>query len=187
MRSAITKRVIGSGLLWFAIGAIAIALGCAGSEYGAEEGDAGRPGGRDSLTGEEIGGSEFERYGDTMGSELSPSEREALGLQSVYFDFDQFSLSGSARETLRRNAEILRSNPDILVEIQGNCDDRGSEEYNLALGERRARSAKDYLVNSGISRGRISTVSFGESNPAAMGSSERAWQLNRRDDFIPKR
>jgi peptidoglycan-associated lipoprotein len=92
-----------------------------------------------------------------------------------------------ARETLRRNAEILRSHPEILVEIQGNCDDRGSEEYNLALGERRARAAKDYLVNSGIGRQRISTVSFGESNPAAMGQSERAWQLNRRDDLVPKR
>jgi peptidoglycan-associated lipoprotein len=187
MRPAITKRVIGSGLLWFAVGAIALAMGCAGSEYGAEEGDAARPGGRDSLTGEEVGGSEFERYGDTMGSELSPAERQALGLQPVYFDFDQFSLDATARQTLSRNAEILRNNPDILVEIQGNCDDRGSEEYNLALGERRARAAKEYLVNSGISHGRISTVSFGESNPAAMGSSERAWQLNRRDDLIPKR
>ena len=69
----------------------------------------------------------------------------------------------------------------------GNCDERGSEEYNLALGERRARAAKEYLVNSGISNRRISTVSFGESNPVATGRSERAWQLNRRDDFVPSR
>ena len=135
----------------------------------------------------DFGGSEFERYGGAAGSELSPEERAALGLQTVYFDFDQYSLSSGARETLRRNTEILRSRPEILVEIQGNCDDRGSEEYNLALGEQRARSAKDYLVDSGVPRQRISTVSFGESNPAAMGQSERAWQLNRRDDFVPKR
>jgi peptidoglycan-associated lipoprotein len=122
-----------------------------------------------------------------MGSELSSVERDALGLETVYFDFDQYSLNSAAREILRRNAEILRSHPEILVEIQGNCDDRGSEEYNLALGERRAKSAKDYLVNSGIPRGRISTVSFGESNPATIGQTESAWRLNRRDEFVPKR
>jgi peptidoglycan-associated lipoprotein len=187
MRPAIGKRAIKSTLLWIAIGAVAAALGCASSsEYADEEGDA-ASGGRSSLSGEEVGGSDFERYGGTMGSELSSRERDALGLQTVYFDFDQFSLNSTARETLRRNAEILRSHSDILVEIRGNCDERGSEEYNLALGERRARSAKDYLVNSGISRQRISTVSFGESNPAATGRSERAWQLNRRDDFVPNR
>jgi peptidoglycan-associated lipoprotein len=186
MRSAIGKRITRSGLLWIAISAVAAALGCAGSsELGEEEGAGSGRG--SSLYGEDVGGSEFERYGGSMGSELSPAERDALGLQTVYFDFDQFSLSGAAREALRRNAEILQSHSDILVEIQGNCDDRGSEEYNLALGERRARSAKDYLVNSGISRGRISTVSFGESNPASMGQTERVWQLNRRDDFVPKR
>jgi peptidoglycan-associated lipoprotein len=186
MRPAIGKRITKSGLLWIAIAAIVAALGCAGSsEFG--EGDDATSGRGSALLGEEVGGSEFERYGGAMGSELSASERDALGLQTVYFAFDEFSLSGTARETLRRDAEILRSHPEILVEIQGNCDDRGSEEYNLALGERRARAAKDYLVNSGISRQRISTVSFGESNPAAMGQSERAWQLNRRDDFVPKR
>jgi peptidoglycan-associated lipoprotein len=202
MRPAIRKRITKSGLLWIAIAAIVAALGCAGSsEFG--EGDEATSGRGSDLLGEEVGGSEFERYGGAMGSELSASERDALGLQTVYFAFDEFSLSGTARETLRRDAEILRSHPEILVEIQGNCDDRGSEEYNLALGERRARAAKDYynlalgerraraakdyLVNSGISRQRISTVSFGESNPATMGQSERAWQLNRRDDFVPKR
>lgn len=188
MRPVIGKRVIEYGLLWIAIGAVAAALGCASSsEYADGEGDDAASGSRSSLSGEEVGGSDFERYGGTMGSELSPQERDALGLQTVYFDFDQFSLSGTARETLRRNAEILRSHPEILVEIRGNCDERGSEEYNLALGERRARSAMDYLVNSGISNRRISTVSFGESNPVATGRSERAWQLNRRDDFVPNR
>jgi peptidoglycan-associated lipoprotein len=186
MRSAIRKRGTRSGLLWIAILAIAAALGCAGSsEF--EEGDDATSGRGSALLGTEVGGSEFERYGGSMGSELSAAERDALGLQTVYFAFDEFSLSSTARETLRRNAEILRSHPEILVEIQGNCDDRGSEEYNLALGERRARAAKDYLVNSGIGRQRISTVSFGESNPAAMGQGERAWQLNRRDDLVPKR
>jgi peptidoglycan-associated lipoprotein len=177
-----TRSVLG----WIAILAMAAALGCAGSSDFDEEGDA-SSGRGNALLGQEVGGSDFERYGGALGSELSDAEREALGLRTIYFDYDQFSLDGAARETMRRNAEILRSNPDILVEIQGNCDDRGSEEYNLALGERRARSAKDYLVNSGISRGRISTVSFGESNPAAIGQSERAWRLNRRDEFVPKR
>jgi len=188
MRPAIGKRITRSLLLWTAIGAAAAALGCAGSSE-LDEGDGSTSGsGRSgALYGQDVGGSEFERYGGGTGSELSAAERDALGLETVYFDFDQFSLSGIARETLRRNAEILHSHSEILVEIQGNCDDRGSEEYNLALGEQRARSAKDYLVDSGIPRERISTVSFGESNPAAAGQSERTWQLNRRDDLVPKR
>lgn len=186
MRSSIGKRVSGNGLLWIALPALAFALACAGSSE-LEEGAGGAGSGRDgSMYGEEVGGSEFERYGAT-GSELSQAERDALGLQSVYFDFDQFSLDDAARGTLRRNAEILHGHSDILVEVQGNCDERGSEEYNLALGERRAQSVKDYLVNSGISRGRIATVSYGESNPQAMGHGEAAWRLNRRADFVPKR
>lgn len=187
MRSSIGKRVTRSGLLWIALSSVAAALACAGSSE-LEEGEGGAGSGRgSSMYGEEVGGSDFERYGGAMGSELSQAERDALGLQSVYFDFDQFSLTDGARGTLRRNAEILQGHPDILVEIQGNCDERGSEEYNLALGERRAQSVKDYLVNSGISRGRISTVSYGESNPQAMGHSESSWQRNRRADFVPKR
>ena len=185
MRPGIRQGIVRTGLLWIAISAIAAALGCASTEYGEEGGGASGRG--SGLLGEDVGGSEFERYGGAVGSELSEAERNALGLETVYFAFDQYSLSGIARETLRRNAEILRNNSDILVEIQGNCDERGSEEYNLALGERRARAAKDYLVDSGISRRRISTVSFGENNPAAMGQTERTWQLNRRDDFVPKR
>jgi peptidoglycan-associated lipoprotein len=186
MRPAIGIRITRNLLFCAAIGAVAAAFGCAGSsELG--EGDGYASGSDGGLYGEDVGGSEFERYGGAMGSELSQAERDALGLQTVYFDFDQFSLDGAARETLRRNAEILHSHPEILVEIQGNCDDRGSEEYNLALGERRARSAKDYLVDSGIPRERISTVSFGEANPTAAGQSESAWRLNRRDDFVPKR
>jgi peptidoglycan-associated lipoprotein len=184
MRPAIGRRFIGNLLLCIAACAVAAALGCASDP---EEGGGPGSGRQGGLYGQDIGGSEFERYGEAMGSELSAAERDALGLQPVYFDFDQYSLSSTARETLRRNAEILHSHPEILVEIQGNCDDRGSEEYNLALGERRARAAKDYLIDSGIPRQRIATVSFGESNPVAMGQSERAWQLNRRDDFVPKR
>ena len=186
MRAAIGltigRGVTSSVLLWIAIFAVAAGLGCAGSDTEEEEGS-GRGG---ALVGEDVGGSDFERYGG-KGTPLSPEERAALGLKSAYFDFDQFSLDDSARETLRRNAAILQERPEILVEIQGNCDERGSEEYNLALGERRARAAKDYLVDSGIPRERLSTVSFGESNPAATGQSEQAWQLNRRDDLLPMR
>jgi peptidoglycan-associated lipoprotein len=187
MRAAIGptigNRITSSVLLWIAIFAVAAGLGCAGSDTEEEEGS-GRGGG---LVGEEVGGGDFERYGGAKGTPLSPEERAALGLKNVYFDFDQFSLDDTARETLRRNAAILQERPEILVEIQGNCDERGSEEYNLALGERRARSAKDYLVDSGIPHERLSTMSFGESNPAATGQSEQAWQLNRRDDLLPMR
>jgi peptidoglycan-associated lipoprotein len=180
---AIGRVVTSSVLLWIAIFAVAAGLGCA-SDTEEEEGGAGRGG---ALVGEEVGGSDFERYGAARGTPLSAEERAALGLKNVYFDYDQFSLDDTARETLRRDAAILQERPEILVEIQGNCDERGSEEYNLALGERRARAAKDYLVDSGIPRERLSTVSFGESNPAATGGGEQAWQLNRRDDFLPMR
>jgi len=181
---SIGKGFSSSVLLWIAIFAVAAGLGCASDTE--EEGDGSGSGRGGALVGEDVGGSDFERYGG-KGTPLSAEERAALGLKNVYFDYNQFSLDDAAREALRRNAAILQERPEILVEIQGNCDERGSEEYNLALGERRARAAKDYLVDSGIPRERLSTVSFGESNPAATGGSEQAWQLNRRDDFLPMR
>lgn len=189
MTRVVARRIHGIGVLqWIAAVALALAVGCAhdGENGYGEDSASGDQNG--ALLGEDLGGEgAFERYGASEGSELSAAEREALGLKTIYFDFDQFALSASARETLRRNAEILKSHPEIRVEIQGNCDERGSEEYNLALGERRARAAKEYLVNSGVGSGRLATVSFGENNPAAVGQGEQAWRLNRRDEFLPSR
>jgi len=98
----------------------------------------------------------------------------------VYFGYDQYDLSAQARTTLEQQAALLRKHPATNIIIQGHCDERGTREYNLALGERRASSAKDYLVALGISPARIRTVSFGEERPAAIGSTESAFAQNRR-------
>jgi peptidoglycan-associated lipoprotein len=105
-------------------------------------------------------------------------------LQAAYFDYDDFNLRVDAKNALRSNAEVLKQRSASRVELQGNCDERGTEEYNLALGKRRAESAKRYLADLGIADNRMSTVSFGEENPAVQGSSEQAWAKNRRVDFV---
>jgi len=112
------------------------------------------------------------------------TEGPGVRLLTAYFDYDDSALRPDARGTLRQNADVLRSRPDTKVELQGNCDERGTEEYNLALGKRRAESAKSYLVDLGIAAGRLTTVSFGEENAAVQGSSEAAWAKNRRVDFV---
>jgi peptidoglycan-associated lipoprotein len=105
-------------------------------------------------------------------------------LVTVYFDYDDSALRPDAKDGLRRNAEYLRATASAKAEVQGNCDERGTEEYNLALGKRRAEAAKQYLVDLGIPAQRLSTVSFGEENPASPGQGESAWAKNRRVDFI---
>lgn len=105
-------------------------------------------------------------------------------LETVFFDYDVASLSEQARQLLRHNAAVLKANSGRKLEIQGNCDERGTTEYNLALGKRRAEAAKRYIVDLGVSSSAVSTVSFGEENPAVRGSSESAWARNRRDDFV---
>jgi len=103
--------------------------------------------------------------------------------QSVYFGFDKYNLTSQGKEALRHNAAML-SQAGGRLEIQGNTDERGTEEYNLALGKRRAEAAKRYLMDLGIQSSKLSTISFGEENPAVRGSSESAWAKNRRDEFV---
>jgi peptidoglycan-associated lipoprotein len=102
---------------------------------------------------------------------------------AVYFDYDEATLSDDARSTLDQKVAILRANPDVRVRVAGNADERGSVEYNLALGMRRAEAAKQYIVGFGIDEGRIGTISYGEERPADPGHDEDAWAKNRRDDF----
>ena len=105
-------------------------------------------------------------------------------LQKIYFNFDSADLSEEARGSLSKNAEYLSRQAGIKVRIEGNCDERGSDDYNMALGERRAKAAKDYLVNLGIASDRLSTISYGEEKPAEAGHDEAAWAKNRRDEFV---
>lgn len=102
----------------------------------------------------------------------------------VYFDFDKSSIRADQQGRIKGNADYLTSEPQTRVRIEGNCDERGTNEYNMALGERRALSAKKYLVNMGIAANRMDTISYGEERPLNYGHDELAWSQNRRDDFV---
>jgi peptidoglycan-associated lipoprotein len=104
-------------------------------------------------------------------------------MQPVYFDFNLATLSEDAKATLSRNVEWLRANPQVRVQVEGHADERGTDEYNLALGERRAEVVKSYLTSLGIDGSRLSTISYGEERPADPGHNEESWSLNRRAEF----
>jgi peptidoglycan-associated lipoprotein len=108
---------------------------------------------------------------------------DALKAQTIYFDFDKSSIKSSEATKLEAVANYLKANRNAAVKVEGNCDERGTEEYNRSLGERRALAAREGLVRLGIDAGRIDTVSFGEDHPAETGHGEAAWSKNRRDDF----
>ena len=105
------------------------------------------------------------------------------GLQPVHFDFNQALIEAEAREIMKANAEWLKAHPQTKVRIEGNCDERGTREYNQTLGQRRAASAKKYLTDMGISGQRILLISYGKEKSSCTDSTESCWQKNRRDDF----
>jgi peptidoglycan-associated lipoprotein len=132
------------------------------------------------------------RADSTVKESKAPTSLEALRegktaasgpLKEIFFDFDRSDLRADARETLKANADWLKTNPAARAEIEGHADERGTSEYNLALGAKRAQSAKDYLVNLGIAASRLSTMSYGEEVPVCRESSEACWQKNRRARF----
>ena len=106
------------------------------------------------------------------------------GLGDVFFDFDKSDIRMDARDQLQANSHWLSENPSNKVVIEGHCDERGTGEYNMALGERRAISAKEYLMHMGVAPERMNTVSFGKERPFAMGHNEDAWAQNRRAHFV---
>jgi peptidoglycan-associated lipoprotein len=129
---------------------------------------------------------EEERRRRIAESQLAARSTMAPGAQildTIYFEFDQATLSDLAKDTLVRNAEWLRANADARVQVEGNADERGTPEYNLALGERRAEAVKSYLSSLGVDGGRLVTISYGEERPADSGQGEDAWAKNRRVDF----
>ncbi len=109
------------------------------------------------------------------------------GLETVYFDFDSAALRPDAIATLQKNAEKIKSalqqNPNIIIQLAGHCDERGTQEYNLALGERRALAVRDYLIKLGVPSQNLITISYGEEFPADPGHNEAAWAKNRRVEF----
>lgn len=111
------------------------------------------------------------------------AEKESV-LKDVFFDFDKSSIRPDAKQSLDENVKWLKANPNAALTIEGHCDERGTREYNLGLGQRRAKAAKDYLVSAGIDPKRIKIISYGKERPFASGHDESAWKLNRRAHFV---
>jgi peptidoglycan-associated lipoprotein len=111
-------------------------------------------------------------------------EIKALQEKNIFFDFDKFDLKPEAQEILNQDGTFLKAHSNVTIQIAGNCDERGTVEYNLALGERRAKAAMDFLVTLGIEKERISTISYGKEKPLDPGHTEEAWAKNRNDQFV---
>ena len=109
---------------------------------------------------------------------------ESRLLKDIHFDFDKYDIRPEDTEILKENAALLMQYPKVKIQTEGHCDERGTSEYNLALGERRANAAKKYLLSLGISPDRISTISYGEEKPLDAGHNEEAWSNNRRGHFV---
>jgi len=113
----------------------------------------------------------------------TPIGGDAASIGDIFFEYDRYELRSEARRILQENARYFRENPGATVILEGHCDERGTTEYNLALGQRRADAVRDYLLNLGVDRGKVTTRSYGEEKPFALGSTESAWSQNRRVHF----
>lgn len=122
--------------------------------------------------------------GDGMSARAALLQQAQSRLQTVYFEYDSSNLRQDAQTTLRTNAGVMNEYADVLFQVQGHCDERGSEEYNLALGDRRALSIKDYLVNLGVAPQRLTIITYGEERPIDPEHEEYAWSKNRRGEFV---
>ena len=109
---------------------------------------------------------------------------KAMGLQTVHFPFDSFSLDAAGKSTLQANAEVLKSNANVKIQVEGHCDQKGGIQYNIALGEKRANAAKKFLADQGVSAERITTISFGKERPIDNGNTDEAHAKNRRANFV---
>lgn len=116
-------------------------------------------------------------------AEAEAKAREARTFSNVYFAYDRFNIRDDQRSVLTGHAERLKADPEFKVTVEGHCDDRGTIEYNMALGQKRAASAKSFLVKAGVAAGRLATVSYGKERPAESGHDESAWAKNRRAEF----
>jgi peptidoglycan-associated lipoprotein len=120
------------------------------------------------------------------GEDNIPVAGEGGVLQDIHFAFDSYALDNSSRVVLKRNYEWLAANPNAEAEVEGHCDERGTNEYNMALGMKRARAAQEYLVSLGIKAARLNTVSYGKELPLDPAHTEEAWAKNRRVHFVVK-
>ena len=109
---------------------------------------------------------------------------KAMGLQTVFFPYDSFTLDQKSRSALKANADILKSNENVHIQIEGHCDQRGGIQYNIALGEKRANATMKYLVDLGVAASRMTVISLGKEKPMDLGTSEEAYAKNRRSNFV---
>ena len=168
--------------LMIAIAATALLAACSSDDTASTSGSGGAAGG--PAAGYDRSGVDSANLG---GSEAGGPRMLAPGVPDrVLFDTDRSSLSGEARNVLEHQATWLQQSQSITVQIAGNADERGTEEYNLALGERRASAARDYLVSHGVQGSRISTISYGKDRPTALGSTPDAWAQNRNAITSPR-
>ncbi len=149
-------------------------FGCKGREKSSSDASGETPVAQDSVDSSAMN---FDAQGSDSG--------KIAGLSTVYFGFDKSSLTSEARDTLKGNAEWMKSNPKVSIQIEGHTDSRGSIEYNLALGERRANAVKAYLKSLGVPTSRMKTISYGKERPLVQGENEEAWAKNRRANFVP--
>lgn len=161
--------------LFVALSVIAVltAAGCAGKQV--QEGDAPVDGSNISTPGPDA-------VTNPAGS--SSDDGGAMGMKTVFFPYDSFSLDKTAKSTLKANADIMKNNPNVKIQIEGHCDARGGIQYNIALGEKRANATKKYMEDMGIGGDRITTISFGKERPLDPGTSEEAYAKNRRANFV---
>jgi peptidoglycan-associated lipoprotein len=172
-------------LLLVLVAAVAMMLGCGGKKVRPlEEDEAAMEEARRRAAEEEE--ARRRREAEEAIKPIETEEEGPLEFGKIYFDYDKYNLSGKSISTLSENAEILMGNPNMEIVIQGHCDERGTDEYNLALGEKRAQAARDFLVNFGIAKSRISVISYGEERPVDPGHEEEAWAKNRRAEFVTK-
>jgi len=121
---------------------------------------------------------------DINSSTADSDSGNAMGIKTIHFPFDSFEIVGENREILNNNVKILKDNPNVAIQVEGHCDERGGIQYNLALGEKRANAVKQQYVAKGIAGSRLTTISMGKEKPVATGSGEEAWAQNRRANFV---
>ncbi len=138
-------------------------------------------GGSGMGSGVEVGG--IQGNGGFVGDPLQDPD-SMLAKRTVYFDFDKSEITSEAREIIEAHARYLSANPSVRIVVEGHCDERGTREYNLSLGERRGKSVQQIMSLLGVSGSQIEVVSYGEERPAVMGHDENAWAMNRRVEFL---
>lgn len=170
------KELLTSKVLMICLLALNFAfVGCSSSK---------KSSGSNSVTDEAYAGDNIDDSDTSFEVNGDSDSGKAGALRTVFFPFNSSSLTGMAREKLATAAEFLKENDSAQIQIEGHCDERGGVEYNLALGERRAKQVKQYLATLGVSGSRVSTVSYGKERPVAFGHDEDAWSKNRRANFV---